>query len=72
MSEVLDGYQDLRDSAERQGGQPATGCAKPQGLPQEWELIRGPHNFLTFVPYHWRMHITSQRGSPVSALARTV
>jgi hypothetical protein len=72
MSETVDEYQDLLDSAGRQGSQPVAGCVKPQSLRQEWEPIPGPHNFLTFVPYHWRMYMSSQHGSPISPLARTV
>jgi hypothetical protein len=72
MNETLDEYEGLLGDAERQGSQPVAGCAKPRSLPQEWEPIAGPHNFLTFVPYHWRMHMSSQDGSPISSLARTV
>lgn len=72
MSEALDEHEDLLDSAERQGSQPVGGCVTPQGLRQEWEPIPRPHNFLTFVPYHWPMHMSSQHGSRISSLARTV
>jgi hypothetical protein len=72
MSEALDEHKGLLDSAERQGRRPLAGCVEPRGLRQEREPIPRPHNFLTFVPYHWLMHMSSQHGSPISSLAGTV
>jgi hypothetical protein len=72
MSARLDEHEDLLDSAERQRSQVVAGCVKPRGLRQEWGPIAGPHNFLTFVPYHWRVHMSGQHGSRISPLARIV
>lgn len=72
MSEMVDEHEDLPDGAERQRSQPVAGCVKPRSLREEWEPIPGPHNFLTFVPYHWHMHMSSQHDSRIPPLARIV
>jgi hypothetical protein len=72
MSETLDEQEDLPDGAEGQRSQPVAGCVKPRSLRQERGPIPGPHNFLTFVPYHWHMHMSGQHGSRISPLARIV